>query len=115
MIVSQQSLCLSGGKREGPVEVGLVQRWVYIVHAFCALPDAQLLFQNSPDNAAEKMFSEMEKKDGASYDAMIQGLMKVQCTWLSLVAADSSLFLNTNVSTHCSTRTTLGPLTCSLR
>ena len=28
-------------------------------------------------NAAEKLFAEMETKDGASYDAMIQGLVKV--------------------------------------
>ena len=30
------------------------------------------------DNAAEKLFAEMETKDGSSYDAMIQGLVKVQ-------------------------------------
>ena len=29
------------------------------------------------ENAAEKMFAEMESKDGGSYDAIIQGLIKV--------------------------------------
>ena len=32
----------------------------------------------SSDNTAEKMFATMETKDGATYDAMIQGLVKVQ-------------------------------------
>ena len=32
----------------------------------------------SSDNAAEGMFAAMETKDGATYDAMIQGLVKVQ-------------------------------------
>ena len=31
----------------------------------------------SSNNAAEKLFAEMETKDGATYDAMIQGLVKV--------------------------------------
>ena len=31
----------------------------------------------SSDNSAEQMFAEMEDKDGGSYDAMIQGLVKV--------------------------------------
>ena len=31
----------------------------------------------SPGNAAERLFAKMKTKDGASYDAMIQGLVKV--------------------------------------
>ena len=34
----------------------------------------------SSDNAAEEMFVTMETKDGATYDAMIQGLVKVLCS-----------------------------------
>ena len=35
------------------------------------------MYYFSSDNSAEKLFAEMGTKDGASYDAMIQGLVKV--------------------------------------
>ena len=35
------------------------------------------LHAHSSDNAAEKLFAEMKDRDGGSYDAMIQGLVKV--------------------------------------
>ena len=35
------------------------------------------LYACSSDNAAEKLFAEMKDRDGSSYDAMIQGLVKV--------------------------------------
>ena len=38
----------------------------------------------SADNAAEKLFADIEKKDSGSYDAIVQGLVKVRCTCASL-------------------------------
>lgn len=39
------------------------------------------LFRDSKDNLAHKFFAEMEQKDGGTYGALIQGLVKVSWVW----------------------------------